>query len=68
MAEKKDIGEKLADKQWVDIQRKTFTKWCNSHVVKKHGNASAISNLEKDFQNGNLESLCRILIFFKELN
>lgn len=34
------------------IQKKTFTKWANSHIVKMHGPQSAINDAQKDFDSG----------------
>jgi hypothetical protein len=31
---------------------KTFTKWCNAHLVKKFGSDGAITNVEVDFESG----------------
>lgn len=41
---------------WVDIQKRTFTKWCNSHLVEK---IMKINDLEKDLEDGVI--LCALL-------
>jgi len=51
MAESKS-GWMVMDRAWEDIQRKTFTKWSNSHLVKSFGSSAAIENLASDFQTG----------------
>jgi len=37
---------------WVEVQKKTFTKWVNSHIVKSFGSANAVTSLYDDFQTG----------------
>jgi len=37
---------------WVEVQKKTFTKWVNSHIVKSFGSANGVTNLYEDFQTG----------------
>jgi actinin alpha len=40
----------MTEKAWEEVQKKTFTKWCNAHLVKKgFGPITSISN---DWQNG----------------
>jgi filamin len=41
---------------WIDIQKRTFTKWCNSHVAER---MLKINNLDTDFEDGVL--LCALL-------
>lgn len=41
---------------WVDIQKRTFTKWCNSHLVDR---MLKINSLDTDFEDGVL--LCALL-------
>jgi actinin alpha len=51
--EPKKRNEKgIMDKGWEQVQIKTFTKWCNNHLVKKHGSEAAITNLPNDFETG----------------
>lgn len=40
------------DKGWEEVQKRTFTKWCNNHLVKRHGKDAAISQIDKDFETG----------------
>eukprot|EP01113_Clastostelium_recurvatum_P020830 TRINITY_DN2465_c0_g1_i4.p1 TRINITY_DN2465_c0_g1~~TRINITY_DN2465_c0_g1_i4.p1 ORF type:complete len:644 (+),score=236.93 TRINITY_DN2465_c0_g1_i4:46-1932(+) len=44
-----DNTVRLMDKEWENIQKKTFTKWANSHLVKK---GSKIADAEADFVDG----------------
>jgi len=41
---------------WIDIQKRTFTKWCNSHLSER---LLKINSLETDFEDGVL--LCALL-------
>lgn len=50
--ENRESGYRLMDKQWEEVQKKTFTKWCNSHLVKRFGSNAAMANLEVDFESG----------------
>lgn len=34
---------------WVDIQKRTFTKWCNSHLSER---IMKINDIQKDFEDG----------------
>jgi len=45
-------GWAVMDRTWEDVQRKTFTKWCNSHLVKRFGSDAAIKSISEDFQTG----------------
>jgi len=48
------------DPAWVQIQKKTFTKWMNSHLIKK--SFPAIENAQDDFETGvNLMNLINSL-------
>ncbi|KAJ5079339.1 alpha-actinin-2 [Anaeramoeba ignava] len=40
---------KLADQEWIRVQKKTFTKWVNSHLSKRK---LQIEELDKDFEDG----------------
>jgi len=39
----------LMDKQWENIQKKTFTKWVNSHMAKR---GQSVTEFTSDFQDG----------------
>jgi hypothetical protein len=47
---------KLMDKQWEETQKKTFTKWCNNHLVKK--SREPFKSLADEFQSGIKLSRC----------
>eukprot|EP01105_Mastigella_eilhardi_P022404 TRINITY_DN5511_c0_g1_i1.p1 TRINITY_DN5511_c0_g1~~TRINITY_DN5511_c0_g1_i1.p1 ORF type:complete len:1116 (+),score=406.44 TRINITY_DN5511_c0_g1_i1:66-3350(+) len=46
----------LMDATWVKIQRKTFTKWCNGHMIRRFGNKPEnvldIEKMHENFENG----------------
>lgn len=41
----------LLDKQWEVVQKKTFARWCNTHL-RKRGMAIDEKNIEKEFEDG----------------
>ncbi|KAH3759770.1 alpha-actinin A [Pelomyxa schiedti] len=43
----------LHDRSWIDIQRRTFTKWFNAHL-KKAGHRETVEDLSRDLQDGKL--------------
>jgi hypothetical protein len=52
-------GKRVLDDSWVRIQKKTFTKWLNTHLKTR---GLSISELETAFENGIvLIALCEIL-------
>jgi filamin len=55
MGENVSWGEPV-NSGWIDIQKRTFTKWCNSHIAEK---MLKINNLDTDFEDGVL--LCALL-------
>lgn len=45
----------MTDKEipdWERIQKKTFTKWVNTHLVKAYGATAAINNVLEDWETG----------------
>jgi len=55
MAEGAAWGEAV-NPGWVDIQKRTFTKWCNSHLAER---MLKINSLDTDFEDGVV--LCALL-------
>ena len=49
MAQKKEF---IKDNAWEVVQMKTFTKWCNNHLVKKIGKDAIIENIVEDWTTG----------------
>ena len=44
---------KGAEEQWVKIQKKTFTKWCNANLRRKYGNQlEPIEDIQTQLDNG----------------
>ena len=37
------------DKKWIDVQKKTFTNWCNDRLK---GTGETINELYNDFEDG----------------
>eukprot|EP01108_Squamamoeba_japonica_P002275 TRINITY_DN206_c0_g1_i8.p2 TRINITY_DN206_c0_g1~~TRINITY_DN206_c0_g1_i8.p2 ORF type:complete len:865 (-),score=590.84 TRINITY_DN206_c0_g1_i8:34-2628(-) len=53
MADKpQEEGKRIMDQGWVQVQKKTFTKWANNHLVKKFGKDVFLAELENDFETG----------------
>jgi len=42
----------IMDKAWEVIQKKTFTKWVNNHLVRRHGANAAVKDIQNDLQDG----------------
>jgi len=60
MAEQQQEGGGGENPAWVKVQQKTFTKWMNSHLVKK--GYPTIQNAQEDFETGiNLMNLINSL-------
>lgn len=38
------------EKTWEEVQKKTFTKWCNAHLVKK--GFEPLTNISEGWQTG----------------
>ena len=43
-------SEKMEDREWVKVQRKTFMNWANSHLQRQ--GRPAMTNLEEDMKDG----------------
>jgi actinin alpha len=57
--------DRLMDRAWEVIQKRTFTKWCNNHLTRRHGPESEIKDVQKDLKNGVL--LMRLINALYEL-
>lgn len=42
----------VMEKAWEEVQKKTFTKWCNSHLVKKFGKDGPFDNISTAWTDG----------------
>ena len=40
-------GLKSQDQTWVKVQKKTFSKWANSHLRRRYGAAQELIDIEK---------------------
>jgi len=42
----------MSNSAWENVQKKTFTKWCNNHLKKEWGSSVQVENILADWENG----------------